>query len=259
MKRRVGQRWLAAAGVALLVTVGAATYAQEAAPAAPAEAAADERLEADSAKLTLLELLMKGGPLMYPLGLCSVILVAFIIERAIGLRRRKVLPAATLARVNDAVNGALGALDPQALLRDLAPREDPLARVVMAGLRRMHRPLPEIEKAIEDAGEREAAALRRNCRVLSMIASVAPLLGLLGTVTGMMRSFMTVAARAEALGRTELLAAGIYEALVTTAVGLSIAIPALVVYYVFIEKVESYVAQIDSIAEELVVRIPNVG
>lgn len=253
MNRRMARRWLMIAGMALLLA-GGATLAQE---VAPDEAAAD--VTADGGKLTLLALLMKGGPLMYPLGLCSVVLVAFIIERAIGLQRRKVLPAETLARVTDAVSGAPGALDPQALLSDLSPREDPLARVVMAGLRRMDRPLPEIEKAIEDAGEREAAALRKNCRVLSMIASIAPLLGLLGTVTGMMRSFMTVAARAEALGRTELLAAGIYEALVTTAVGLTIAIPALVVYYVFIEKVESYVAQIDSIAEELVVRIPSVG
>jgi len=131
--------------------------------------------------------------------------------------------------------------------------------VAAAGLRKANRPLPEIEKAIEDAGAREAAAMRRNCRVLSMVASIAPLLGLLGTVTGMIRAFMTVASRAEALGRTEMLAAGIYEALVTTAVGLSIAIPALVCYYVYVEKAESFVAEIDAIAEELVTRIPSQG
>lgn len=250
----MGMRGLAMVGL-LLALAGTATAQQNAeAPAPTLEQTAAGN--GAGGKLTLLALLMKGGPLMYPLGLCSVVLVAFLIERSLGLRRQKVLPDATLACVTDALRGAPGALDSARLLRDLEPRQDPLARVVIAGLRRLNRPLPEIEKAIEDAGEREAGALRRNCRVLSMVASVSPLLGLLGTVTGMMRSFMTVAAQAEALGRTELLAAGIYEALVTTAVGLGIAIPALVIYYVFIERVESFVSQIDSIAEELVVRLP---
>ncbi|MCE9614581.1 MAG: MotA/TolQ/ExbB proton channel family protein [Lentisphaerae bacterium] len=253
-------RWIAVAGVMLTVGFGSLAMAQADAPAAaPDEAAVTPEAApapGGTDKLTLLQLLMKGGPLMYPLGLCSIVMVAFVIERALGLRRFKVLPDDTLSRVNQAMRSVPTMLDAEALLRDMEPRRDPLARVVLAGLRRANRTLPEIEKAIEDAGAREASTLRRNCRVLSMIASVAPLLGLLGTVTGMMRSFMTVAAKAEALGRTELLAAGIYEALVTTAVGLAIAIPALVFYYLYVEKVESFVSEIDSIAEELVVRIP---
>ncbi|MDA0577275.1 MAG: MotA/TolQ/ExbB proton channel family protein [Verrucomicrobia bacterium] len=246
------KRGLLLCGVLLLAVVGVMAQAQAPAAAAGVETA----LAAENGKLTLLQLLMKGGPLMYPLGLCSIAMVAFAVERAIGLRRMKVIPAETLARVTQAIREATGQLDAAVLLREMEARRDPLARVVASGLRRAERTLPEIEKSIEDAGAREAGLLRRNCRVLSMIASIAPLLGLLGTVTGMMRSFMTVAARAEALGRTELLAAGIYEALVTTAVGLSIAIPALVIYYIYAEKIEAYVTEIDTIAEELVVRIP---
>jgi biopolymer transport protein ExbB len=210
-------------------------------------------------QLTLLELLLKGGALMYPLGLCSIVMVAFAIERGLALRRSKILPADTQEIIQNALRGSEPAIDAEALKTQLELRSDPLARVAIAGLRKAHRTIQEIEKAIEDAGAKEAGVLRRNCRVLSMGASIAPLLGLTGTVTGMIKSFMTVASRAEALGRTELLAAGIYEALVTTAVGLAIAIPALVFYYFYIEKVESFVVELDSLAEELVVKIPTRG
>jgi len=218
---------------------------------APAEVAAPP-----ARSLSLLDLLLKGGPLMYPLAICSIVMIAFAIERGFGLRRSKILPDTTMRCIRRAIDEAPTAVDPQKLMRELAQHDDPLARVTVSGLRKAHRPLPEIEKAIEDAGERESSAIRRNCRVLSIVASIAPLLGLLGTVTGMIRAFMTVAGRAEALGRTELLAAGIYEALVTTAVGLAIAIPALVCYYIYAEKIEALVSEIDSISEELVVRLP---
>lgn len=211
---------------------------------------------AEPVRLTLLDLLMKGGPIMYPLGLCSIVMVAFAIERGLGLRQSKVLPAETLQRIRAALDVPGEWIDPQQLIRDLEQFNDPLARVSVAGLRKANRPLLEIEKAIEDAGGREMGNMRRNCRALSIVASVAPLLGLLGTVTGIIRAFMTVAAKAEAMGRTELLAGGIYEALVCTAVGLAIAIPAVVFYHIYVEKVEGLVAEIDSCSEELVSRIP---
>ena len=101
--------------------------------------------------------------------------------------------------------------------------------------------------------------MRRNCKVLSVVASVSPLLGLLGTVLGMIKAFMTVASREEALGRTELLASGIYQALVTTATGLSIAIPALVLYHLFADKIERLVIEMDDITLDLVERMSSPG
>lgn len=212
----------------------------------------------DSGQLTILGLLHRGGPLMYPLYLASFVMVAFSIERGLSLQRRKVLPPGVVGRIRDVTSRAHGPLDVQKLLGEIASSQSPIVRVVKAGLRKAYRPTAEIEKAIEDAGAREAAAMRRNCRVLSVIASVAPLLGLLGTVVGMIKAFMTVAAREEALGRTELLAAGIYQALVTTATGLTIAIPALVLYYLFVDKIERLVNEMDNITIELVERMPAV-
>lgn len=202
--------------------------------------------------VTILELLKKGGPIMYPLYLCSIIMVAFGIERAISLRAKKILPPDILEKIRSVTSEEAGDLNSQELLNKIQSNESPIAMVVKAGLRKADRPVPEIEKAFEDAGEKESMTMRRNCRILSTVASISPLLGLLGTVMGMIKAFMTVAAKQEALGRTELLASGIYQALVTTAAGLTIAIPALVLYYIYIEKVERLVSEIDDIAIELV-------
>lgn len=203
------------------------------------------------AKPSLVDLLNRGGPLMYPLYLCSIAVVAFVIERSVRLRRSAILPPDVVAKVRRMSDGG-DRIDPKALLTELKDHTSPIGRVITAGLRRADRPLPELEKAIEDAGQREADALRRGCRGLSIVSSVSPLLGLLGTVTGMIKAFMTVAAQEEALGRTELLAAGIYQALVTTAAGLCIAIPALVLYYVFTDRVDRLVSEMDTISIDLV-------
>ncbi len=208
------------------------------------------RVEGDEAP-SLVDLLHKGGPLMYPLYLCSIVVVAFAIERAVRLRRSAILPTEVVDRIRS-ISSSGKRLSPHELLQELKHHPSPIARVITAGLRRADRPLPELEKSIEDAGQREADTLRRGCRVLSIVSSVAPLLGLLGTVLGMIKAFMTVAAREEALGRTELLAGGIYQALVTTATGLCIAIPALVLYFLFVEKVDRLVSEMDEISIDLV-------
>jgi biopolymer transport protein ExbB len=244
--------WLACGGVGAQEPAGGPPAVEAAGAAAVDEAPPAKRL-------TLLELLLKGGSLMYPLALASIVMVAFAIERGLALRRARVLPADTMDTIRNALDSADELLDTERLRRKLDEHSNPLSRVAGAGLRKANRTIQEIEKAIEDAGAKEAGAMRRNCRVLSMVASIAPLLGLTGTVTGMIKSFMTVAARAEALGRTELLAAGIYEALVTTAVGLAIAIPSLVCYYFYMEKVESFVVELDSVAEDLIEKIPTRG
>jgi len=256
MKKR---RWIAVMVTAVMTSMGGAIFAQQENPAEPPLADADATetmVRTETSKdLTLMQLLMKGGPLMYPLALCSIVMVAFVIERLINLRRGRILPTETVYRVRTVMNSSSASFKPRELLAALQTERNPLARIVVAGLRKADRSIPEIEKAIEDAGEKECYAMRRNCRGLSVVASIAPLLGLLGTVTGMIRAFMTVAAREEALGRTELLAGGIYEALVTTAVGLTIAIPALVMYYIFVERVDRMISEIDMLAEEFVEKL----
>lgn len=199
----------------------------------------------------LLELLQRGGPVMYPLYACSILMVTFWIERVVSLRRKKVIPPGIILKIQEASDSS----DPtvrRRLLDEIQANDSPMGRIVKAGLRRVDRPVLELEKAIEDAGAKEAVRLQRNNKVLSSVASIAPLLGLLGTVTGFMRSFMMVAATSgEALGKAELLASGIYEALVTTAVGLVIAIPSMVLYFYYQERVDKLVGEIDDAAVEL--------
>jgi biopolymer transport protein ExbB len=128
----------------------------------------------------------------------------------------------------------------------------PVSHVIAAGIRRLGEPIDLLEKHIEDAGEREAMKLRRFLRVLSVIAAVSPLLGLLGTIFGMITAFQTVAASAEALGKTELLARGIYEAMITTAAGLIVAIPSLVFYHWISARIDRLVMEIDHLCVEFV-------
>lgn len=211
--------------------------------------------DASTANPTFLELLQKGGPVMYPLYLCSILLVAFTIERALRLRREKVSPMKTAEPIRAATAAGAGTLDVRALLEKVHGQENPLARIAMACLSRADRPILEVEKAVEDAAAKEVAGLQRNNRILSSIASVAPLLGLLGTVTGIIRTFMTVSKDEEALGRTARLAGGIYEALVATAVGLFIAISALIVYFFFQERVDRLTAEVDAIMTRLLEKL----
>ncbi len=206
-------------------------------------------------EFTFFALLVKGGPLMYPLCLCSIIMVAFAIERGVNLRRGKILPPETLDHLRGDALARRGAAWQRELLREFSGQTSPIARILTAGLKKAGKTPQEIEKAVEDSGEKEAARMRRKCKPLAIIANIAPLLGLLGTVMGMIRAFMTVAAKEDALGRTELLAAGIYQALVTTAVGLTIAIPSLVLYYVYVERVDRLVSDIDEVATDLVERL----
>lgn len=202
-------------------------------------------------QLTLMQLLQKGGAVMYPLYLCSILVVGFTVERFITLRRRKVLPEAVMQEVRSAIAQPAGALDAAKLSACCEQWDSPLSRIIAAGIRRVHRPVLEVEKAMEDAAGREVTRLQRGNRVFSGVASVAPLLGLLGTATGIIRVFMTVSAMEDALGKSELLAGGIYEALVATAAGLTIAIASLILYLVLQERVEKMVFEVDEVATEL--------
>ncbi len=196
------------------------------------------------------DFLVKGGLLMIPIGLCSLVALAVIVERAISLQRRRVIPL-------DFSAGLKAALGPDSsdttTAQAYCERSDsPIARILAAALPCAARGREAMERRITQAGEREVFRLRKYLRTLTVIVTAAPMLGLLGTVFGMIEAFQTVAASGEALGRTEMLAKGIYEALVTTAAGLLVAIPALIGYHWVSAKVERHASAMDAVASDVV-------
>jgi biopolymer transport protein ExbB len=199
---------------------------------------------------SVFDFVMRGGPVMVPIALCSLIALAVIVERALKLTRRQVIPAGFL----DGLRGVLKdpSRDRDAALRYCGEHPGPVGRVLTVGIRRLGEPEEALERHIQEAGEREVPELRKRLRLLSVIAAVAPLLGLLGTILGMITAFKTVAASGEALGRTELLAKGIYEAMVTTAAGLVVAIPTLLFYHWLSARVEQLVAEVDRMTVEFI-------
>lgn len=191
---------------------------------------------------SVLDLLLSGGPVMIPLALCSAIALTYAIERAVRLR-------ASALGVASLEHELLPALATGGLARGLDVVErasTPAARVLRVALSHWNAPYLEREKQTEEAGLREVRSLSANLKPLVYIAMLAPLLGFLGTVYGMIVAFSTVASSAS-LGRPEMLAAGISQALVTTAAGLTIAVPAQVLYYVLKSRVERFSRELEEL------------
>lgn len=223
--------WLVVAAV--VVIAAAACLAQQPEPLGPAGARIDQE-EEEIPKMSMLELLLKGRWFMVPIGLCSLLGLAVIIERFVALRRGAIIPPGFMAGLKGSFRHTTE--DRQAGLSYCHENDCPMARVAAAGIRKLHRDEESVEQTIEDAGANEVAKLRRNLRMLYGVAAVAPMLGLLGTVWGMIQAFQV--ASVKGLGRAESLATGIYEALVTTFGGLCVAIPVLIFYYYFLGKIE---------------------
>ncbi len=197
----------------------------------------------DASIQSVWDFVTKGGLVMIPIGLCSLVAFTVIVERVVSLRRSQIIPA-------DFFPGLSGKLDNGHTDRDKAldyckDHPSPVANIFIAGIKRLGQPAEVVEKHIQEAGEREVFKLRKYMRLLSVIASIAPLMGLLGTIFGMIAAFQTVAASGDALGKTELLAKGIYQAMITTAAGLMLAIPVLIAYHWIAGKIESLVAEMD--------------
>lgn len=210
--------------------------ATAAAPGGAADAAASVKVE------SVWDFVVKGGPMMIPIGICSFIALAVFAERLVSLRRRNVIPPKFLPGLKKKLSNGDGR---EAALKYCQSHPSPIANVFTAGIKRLDSPVEVMEKHIVEAGEREVIKMRRFLRVLQVIAAVTPLMGLLGTIFGMIRAFQTVAESAEALGKTELLAGGIYEAMITTAAGLIVAIPVLIFYHWISSRIDRLVMDID--------------
>lgn len=196
-----------------------------------------------------MEVLIALGPFLYPLGLTSIIVVWFSIERLVVLRRGRVIPRPFVRRFFDHLEE--GKLDPKSALKLCEESGSPISSILAHGIRKWGKSSVEVEQAIIDGGDRQVSQLRKHLRVLNGASTVAPLLGLLGTVVGMIESFNTIATQA-AMGKSEALAAGIGLALLTTAVGLMIAIPALIMYMYLSGRVDALIIEMDTLAQDLV-------
>jgi biopolymer transport protein ExbB len=194
---------------------------------------------------TLWELFLAGGFLMWPIVAMSVVVVAFGIERAWALRRSRFVPR-PLATALAALSSD-GPFDPRRVYRTCATHPSVLADVIKAMLEKIGRPLPEIEHAVEAAKEREASRLYANIRPISLAVSVTPLLGLLGTVQGMILAFYTTANLEAGADRATELAQGIYVALITTFAGLCVAIPASILAHFLEGRILAGFRRVDTI------------
>lgn len=199
----------------------------------------------------LWDLGVKGGVFMIPIGLCSIVVLAFALERRVGLRKRRIIPRGLLVALQKLNQPNVG-IDPRLAYDECQKFRSPLGRVIQAAILKVGRPHAEIEKTVEDAVSREADEMAQNIRPINVTASVAPLLGLLGTVQGMILAFMvmsTTAASGAAKGQE--LAQGIYTALVTTFAGLCVAIPAIIIANSLESRIERLLRGMEDVFNEI--------
>jgi len=194
----------------------------------------------------VLELLTAGGWLMVLIVLCSIVVLAICIERLYTLNPKKIAPPHLLATVWKQLKG--GELD-AARLKTLK-QSSPLGRILAAGLSNAYHGREVMKESIQEAAQHVVHDLERYLNTLGTIAAISPLLGLLGTVVGMIRVFAEI--MSQGTGNASVLAGGISEALITTAAGLTVAIPALAMHRYFIGKIDAIVVELEQETIKLV-------
>ncbi len=187
----------------------------------------------------------RGGPIMYPILACSIIGLAIFLERLAFLRREHLLPARFVRNVTRAWQRG----EIEVAWRLCEQYDVPLARILRSGLLKAKEGTQEMERAIEATGSHEAAVMGANLRFLGAISNIAPMLGFLGTVTGLISAFNVIALHGT--GDPKLLADGVSEALITTEFGLFVGIPALGAYHYLRGKVERLVHEMEGITLDL--------
>jgi biopolymer transport protein ExbB len=196
----------------------------------------------------IFEFLSLGGVIMIPIALGSVIALTIFLERVWSLQESRILPPNLLERVLDFV----GKSDVRAAREECLRSDTPLGRLLLAGLDAAGRPLQEIRMVLEDTGKREVSRMDRYIEAIGTTASLEPLLGLLGTVIGMIQVFqkVVVTSREGAIDPGQL-ANGIWQALITTAAGMSVAIVAFVGYRYLIARSNRHTVELEDGANRL--------
>jgi biopolymer transport protein ExbB len=227
----------------------AARKAEEALRPAPANrnanASGTQLGDNDPVEMSLLDLYIAGGIFMIPITLLSFVALAFSVERAFALRRNRVLPAELVEGFGEMA--AEGGFEPRKAYRLCQQHPSPAAMVIRAMLLKVGRPHAEVEQAVAEASDREATKLYTNVRPIALTVTIAPLLGLLGTVQGMIMAFYDTAFAPVGVNKAQFLAEGIYTALITTFGGLTVAIPAACIVHYFEGRIMARFREIDEL------------
>jgi len=201
-------------------------------------------------RMSLWQVFLAGGPVMWPILLCSVFASAIILEKLWYLHKIKIDTQEFLSNILDKMKRH----EIKEALKICDSTDSPVSHILKAGILKYDRTRDQIKEAIEDASLYEIPKLEKNLSILATIAHICPLLGLLGTVTGMIRCFQTIQAKATAFNPVSPgdLAGGIWEALLTTVVGLIVAIPTFVAYNYLVSRINNFILEMEKASTELV-------
>ena len=204
----------------------------------------------DLYKMSIWQVFLAGGPVMWPIFLCSVFALAIILEKFWYLHKISIDTQEFLKKILDKMKRH----DTKEALSICDNTKSPVANILKAGILKYDRPRPQIIEAIEDASLYEIPKIERNLNALATIAHVSPLLGLLGTVTGMVRCFQTIQAKAASFHPVSPgdLAGGIWEALLTTVAGLIVAIPTFIAYNYLVSRINHFILEMEKASTELI-------
>lgn len=204
--------------------------------------------------MNLLDIFLKGGFIMWLILACSIIGLAVVIDRFLVIRKAKINAPAFMVRIR----GYIKKKDISGAISHCMQEKSPVANIVRKGLKKYKYGHDRVKESIENAGSQEISKLEKGLTVLATVAGVAPLLGFLGTVTGMIQAFMTIQDLAGSANPSDL-AGGIWEALITTAFGLIVGIPALAFYNYFVNSVKKLVGEMETVANDVVDVIQDGG
>jgi biopolymer transport protein ExbB len=197
--------------------------------------------------MNLFEIFLKGGFIMWLILATSIVGLAVVIDRFLVLRKARINVPAFMVRIR----GFIKKKDISGAISYCMEEKSPVANIVRKGLKKYKYGHDRVKEAIENAGSQEIAKLEKGLTILATVSGIAPLLGFLGTVTGMIQAFMTIQDLAGAANPSDL-AGGIWEALITTAFGLIVGIPALAFYNYFLSAVKRLVGEMETVANDVV-------
>jgi biopolymer transport protein ExbB len=196
--------------------------------------------------ISILGIVTKGGILMIPIFICSIIVIAVAIERYLAYKKMNInIPKFLMSIRHPLYDGNV--LD---AINECTMARGPVAAVIKAGLEKMKHGKESIKEAMETAGNNEVYHLEKNLSILATLAGITPLIGFLGTVIGMIKAFMKIQQLSGNVN-ADVLAGGIWEAMVTTAAGLSVGIPAMILYNYYVHRVREFTFHMESSADEV--------
>jgi len=194
----------------------------------------------------MLNFIIKGGVFIYPIIICSIVSLTIFIERVLSLRRKKILPEAFLESIERLIKKE----NVSEALELCKNNNSSISRIFYAGIKNYGKRREAIKERIEEVGRREAVVLGRYVEALATIASVSTLLGLLGTIAGMIKIFSVISL--QSVVNPSVLAGGISEALYTTAAGLTVAIPTLIFYRYLSSKSNALIVEMEECSTQMV-------